>query len=98
VETLATERDGLQEEVKATKPKKEKAERPSKYEYPADCVTADQKKKFRASKRAEAKKADKPAKAEKVKTEKVKAEKTKEEAVPAESETKKEKKVVKSED
>ena len=54
---------------KAAKPKKEKAERQSKYDYPADCTTAEQKKKFRTEARraanGEAKAAKKAEKAEK---------------------------------
>lgn len=45
--------------LKENKPKKEKKERQLKYDYPADCTTDEQKKKFRATMRAEAKKAEK---------------------------------------
>lgn len=71
VDALAAQRNTLADAVKDSKPKKEKVDRPSKYEYPADCTTADLKKKFRAAQRTAAKKKDKP---EKVKVEK--AEKT----------------------
>lgn len=83
------------EDIKAymseNKPKKEKAGRVTSYTYPADVVTAGDKKKYRAKMRAEAKKADKadaPAGESKKKKKTVEA--------PAETEApkKKKKKVV----
>lgn len=58
-----TASDAIEEAMKGLK--SEPTVRPSKYTYPADCVTAADKKKFRAAARAAAKKGDKPAKAEK---------------------------------
>lgn len=57
--------DEIVEWRKANKPKKERAVRDSKYTYPADCVSALDKKKFRAKARTAAKNAAKPPKAEK---------------------------------
>lgn len=54
--------DEASEAAKALKPAKV---RETKYDYPADCVTAEQKKKFRTAARAAAKRAEKPAKADK---------------------------------
>ena len=48
--------EALEVDVKAAKPKKE---REGKYDYPEDCVTADDKKKFRAKMRSKAKAAEK---------------------------------------
>lgn len=45
--------------MEENKPKKEKVARESKYEYPADCTSEDDKKKFRAKKRREAAAAEK---------------------------------------
>lgn len=56
VEKLRTQMDELKEAAKELKPRKE---RQTKYEYPADCTTDKDKKKFRAAKRREAKKAAK---------------------------------------
>jgi hypothetical protein len=69
-----TKRDAQEEAVKALKPK---AERASKYEYPKECVTKEDKKKFRATQRAAANKAEKAASPKKSK-------KAKKEEVPAE--------------
>jgi hypothetical protein len=90
VDALAEERNKLQEAVKTSKPKKEKTVKPSKYEYPADVVTPEQKKKWRASQRAEKKKANKPEKAEKA--EKVKEKKSEEVVDKKEKKDKKDKK------
>lgn len=57
--------ESAEEFVSSNKPKKEKKERVSKYEYPADCTSAGDKKKFRAAQRAAAKRAEKGEKAEK---------------------------------
>lgn len=67
-----------EEAEKASKDLKPKKEREAKYDYPEDCVSAEQKKKYRAEARAAAKKAAKgEAKAEKAeKKEKVATEKT----------------------
>ena len=65
--------------------KSERTPRPSKYTYPADCVSAADKKKYRAKMRAAAKSGDKKAKKEKKgkegKKEKSKKEKKAKEAV-----------------
>ena len=67
--------------------------RESKYEYPADCVTDLDKKKYRAKMRAEKNKADKPAKTEKPAKEEKSKKAKKEEEAPAETSKKKKKKV-----
>ena len=76
-ETLAD----INEQVKGLKPGKAKAGRDTKYEYPADCVTAEQRKKYRIKMRKEAD-SDKPKKekTEKPAPKKAKAEKATEEA------------------
>jgi hypothetical protein len=69
-QTAKDARMAIEEAAKALKPAR--AERTSKYEYPEDCVTADQKKKFRAAQRAEKKRAEKgetPKKEKKVQKE-----------------------------
>jgi len=50
--------DAAKEVAKELKPRKERV---TKYEYPEDCVTDKDKKKYRAKMRREAKKADAPA-------------------------------------
>jgi hypothetical protein len=63
LQTAITAEEEAEAAGKALKPKKE---REAKYDYPEDCVTAEQKKKYRAEARAAAKKAAKgEAKAEK---------------------------------
>lgn len=56
-EAIAETRTWMEE----NKPKKEKVARESKYEYPADCTSEDDKKKFRAKMRREAASAEKAA-------------------------------------
>lgn len=63
----------LKKAKKGTKAPKEKSVRESKYDYPEDCVTKEDKKKFRSKMRAEAAAALKPKK-EKVAAKDVKAE------------------------
>jgi hypothetical protein len=96
-------KEGKKSSKKEEKPKKEKkaaAPRPSKYEYPADCVSKEEKKKFRAKQRAAEKSSEKKAAKKATKEEKAapakKAPKKadKEEVAPA----KKAKKASKSED
>lgn len=59
--------EDIQAWIKENKPKKEKKPRDTKYDYPADCKTSGDKKKFRAAQRAAAKKAAKGEKPEKKK-------------------------------
>lgn len=90
-------RDALKEQVKETKPKKTSG-RASKYEYPEDITTNEQKKKYRTQLRAAAAKADKAANpdaaASKKKKPKVKAEEAPSEAVATKKKGKKKKAVV----
>lgn len=74
----------IDEWMTANKPaKKEKSERKTTYEYPADCTTDSDRKKFRAKMRSQAKSSEKgEAKPEK------KEKKAKEETVPAAEEKK----------
>lgn len=65
----------IREWQKANKPKKERAERPSKYTYPAECVTPLDKKKFRAKARTAKKNEGKPAKVVKAEGKKADAKK-----------------------
>jgi hypothetical protein len=81
---LREERDGIEAEVKALTPKKERV---VKYDYPADCTSENDRKKFRAQARAAAKKEDKPAKSEKKASKKGKVEEA-----PAKKSSKKDKK------
>ena len=60
IDKLTEQREAISAKVKETKPKKG-AGRKSKYEYPADVTTPEQKKKYRTKMRAEAKKAEKAA-------------------------------------
>lgn len=78
----------------ASKELKPAKERESKYDYPADVTTAEQKKKYRTTQRAAAKKAEKEAAVPKKDKAEKKAEKTPE-AAPA-TEAPKKKKVKKS--
>lgn len=52
----------INEQMKSLKPKKEKAGREMKYEYPADCDTAEKRKKYRIEQRRKAAGNDKPKK------------------------------------
>jgi len=56
VETLREAMDAAKEAAKELKPRKERV---TKYEYPDDCTTDKDKKKYRAKMRREAKKAEK---------------------------------------
>ena len=87
--------ENIGEQMKALKPKKEKsAGRETKYEYPADCVTSEQKKKYRIKMRKEAENADKPKKEKTEKPAPKKAAKAEKSSEPA-PETKSAKKPVK---
>lgn len=67
INSLAEERNTLAEEVKNLKPKKERAIRPTKYEYP-EGMSKEDKKKFRTQARSQsAPKKEKAIKPEKVK-------------------------------
>jgi hypothetical protein len=103
------DKEAHEEAEKAAKALKPQVERASKYEYPADVVTADDKKKFRAKMRTAAKNDGKPAKeakpakekkAEKTEAAPEKKKKAKVETVEAEAEApvKKKKKKVTTED
>lgn len=86
--------------VKALKPK---STRVTNYTYPEDCVTPEDKKRFRAKSRATAKAGDKPAKEPKAPKEEKKAKKVEEPAAKEKkaekpAEKSKDKKVKKSED
>jgi hypothetical protein len=88
---IATAEKGVKDAKKALKPKKEKAERVSKYEYPADCTSAEDRKKFRTSQRN----AEKSASKKSTKAEKVEAKPSKKKAeAEVEAPVKKKKKVV----
>jgi hypothetical protein len=95
-ETLKSQRDAAEEAAKASKPRSERA---SKYDYPADVVTSEDKKKFRAAQR----KANKPAKEKAPAKEKPSKKVSKKEEVVAPAKTskktdKKKKKVSKKND
>ncbi len=79
--------------LKENKPKKSKEPRALKYDYPEDCTTADQKKKFRQEQRAAAKRAEKAAakgeKAEKGESKKDKKAKAAAEEEPSKKDKKK---------
>lgn len=86
-----------EEAEKASKDLKPKKEREAKYDYPEDCVTAEQKKKYRAEARAAAKKAAKgEAKAEK--KEKVATEKATEKSSKKDKKKEKKTKAVETSD
>lgn len=76
------ERDALEAEIKSLTPKKERV---VKYDYPADCTSENDRKKFRAQARASAKKADAPKKEAKPSKKAAKVE----EAEPAKKSSKK---------
>jgi len=58
-EKLRKERDQIKEWMSGNKPAKEKKERNLKYEYPVDCTSDNDKKKYRAKMRAAANKEEK---------------------------------------
>lgn len=89
-ETIAEIRTWMEE----NKPKKEKVQRESKYEYPEDCTSEDDRKKFRAKKRREAASAEKEA-AEPKKEKKASKEETAAEEPKEEKKSKKDKKASK---
>ena len=60
----------VNEQLKSLKPKKEKAGREMKYEYPAECDTAEKRKKYRIEQRRKASGSDKPKKEAKSKADK----------------------------
>lgn len=80
--------EALSAETKAAKPAKV---RETKYDYPADCVTADQKKKFRSAQRAAEKRKAKEAAGGGKKEKPAKSEKTEKSAKAEKSDKKKKK-------